>query len=573
MTTTAGDMPGCDLVMKGGITSGVVYPPAICELAEKYRFRCIGGASAGAIAAAAAAAAERGRARGGFDKLAKVSDEVAQKLESLFQPNAKCQPLFDALLAMIDSKKDQGDRVLAALSAILIGYAPAVSVGALPAVVLAVAGALTGAGYGLWLAVALLLAIGVVAAVVARLFLALTRDVPDNFFGLCDGRTRPGRSPALCEWLTDLFDDLAGYTDFQKNPEARPLTFSDLHGADEKDPEIVLQVMTTCLAEARPYRIPFEDNRFMWREQDFEKLFPPRVVRHMKKKSNEVDGAPGYRWLPFPRDFPVVVAVRMSLSFPVLLSAVPLYLRDRTYKDVDEKKVPRLAWFSDGGICSNFPIHFFDSVWPTRPTFGITLDRFSKAHHDEQVSLPEHARQGILQTLRQSSGIGGFLATMIDSMQEWRDVMQSSLPGYRERIAIVRLKDDEGGINLSMPPDLVKQLGEYGAKAGALLRDEFSFDRHRWRRHVVWMAEIERLLERGRAVWTTAPPQGETLEAFLARYANDADQYAQPQWWRTASEQDLAEWMALAENWLERRSLREGKIPNPRVETRLAPRV
>ena len=32
----------CDVVMKGGITSGVVYPPAICELAETYRFRSIG---------------------------------------------------------------------------------------------------------------------------------------------------------------------------------------------------------------------------------------------------------------------------------------------------------------------------------------------------------------------------------------------------------------------------------------------------------------------------------------------------------------------------------------------------
>ena len=30
-------------------------------------------------------------------------------------------------------------------------------------------------------------------------------------------------------------------------------------------------------------------------------------------------------------------------------------------------------WFSDGGIASNFPIHFFDSWLPDRPTFGITL--------------------------------------------------------------------------------------------------------------------------------------------------------------------------------------------------------
>jgi predicted acylesterase/phospholipase RssA len=50
--------------MKGGVTSGVVYPRLIAELASRYRFRNIGGTSAGAIAAAACAAAEYGRSHG-----------------------------------------------------------------------------------------------------------------------------------------------------------------------------------------------------------------------------------------------------------------------------------------------------------------------------------------------------------------------------------------------------------------------------------------------------------------------------------------------------------------------------
>ena len=57
----------CDLVMKGGITSGVVYPKAIVQLSRTYRFRNIGGTSAGAIAAVITAAAEYGRADGGFE--------------------------------------------------------------------------------------------------------------------------------------------------------------------------------------------------------------------------------------------------------------------------------------------------------------------------------------------------------------------------------------------------------------------------------------------------------------------------------------------------------------------------
>ena len=54
----------CDLIMQGGITSGVVYPGAVLKLATRYRFRSIGGTSAGAMAAAATAAAELGKLLG-----------------------------------------------------------------------------------------------------------------------------------------------------------------------------------------------------------------------------------------------------------------------------------------------------------------------------------------------------------------------------------------------------------------------------------------------------------------------------------------------------------------------------
>ena len=62
----------CDLVMKGGISSGVIYPLAICELGRTHRISAVGGSSAGAIAAAAAAAAEAGRDSGGFARLATI---------------------------------------------------------------------------------------------------------------------------------------------------------------------------------------------------------------------------------------------------------------------------------------------------------------------------------------------------------------------------------------------------------------------------------------------------------------------------------------------------------------------
>src|SRR5438128_954555 len=92
----------CDLVMKGGITSGVVYPSAVRVLADTYRFRNIGGASAGAIAAAAAAAAEYGRqtGHGGFDVLQDMTKELEQPgfLTGMFQPTPKARPLYRLLV-------------------------------------------------------------------------------------------------------------------------------------------------------------------------------------------------------------------------------------------------------------------------------------------------------------------------------------------------------------------------------------------------------------------------------------------------------------------------------------------
>ena len=62
---------------------------------------------------------------------------------------------------------------------------------------------------------------------------------------------------------------------------------------------------------------------------------------------------------------------RMSLSFPVLLSAIPLHSIDRS-REPENQKLER-GWFTDGGACSNFPLHFFDSPLPRRPTFSIDL--------------------------------------------------------------------------------------------------------------------------------------------------------------------------------------------------------
>src|SRR6516225_2014618 len=96
----------CDIVMKGGITSGVIYPPVVCGLAKSYRLRSVGGSSAGAIAAAGAAAAELGRTAGGFELLEALPHDITAAspaggsiLFRLFQPTNQAYPLYRALTA------------------------------------------------------------------------------------------------------------------------------------------------------------------------------------------------------------------------------------------------------------------------------------------------------------------------------------------------------------------------------------------------------------------------------------------------------------------------------------------
>src|SRR5262245_7136803 len=97
----------CDLVMRGGIASGLVYPRAIAKLAETYDFRSIGGTSVGAIAAAGTAAAALGTKTGQEHfqtRLKQLPEELSEirdgktVLERLFQPQPGTRRLFRVLM-------------------------------------------------------------------------------------------------------------------------------------------------------------------------------------------------------------------------------------------------------------------------------------------------------------------------------------------------------------------------------------------------------------------------------------------------------------------------------------------
>ena len=601
----------CDIVMKGGITSGVVYPPAIVELSKTYTFKNIGGTSAGAIAAAVTAAAEYGRQQGtdGFGVVAELPQWLGQtvpngkdsNLFSLFQPQRQTKPLFRVLIAGIGNKKFKSIRILLAI----LRNAPVYALlGALPGLLLAYRAysvyspATRSLVWWTFASAALIAIVGSVALSVFGLYRRVTTAVPNNGFGICSGlsQSRKNRQTplALTTWLSHLLNRAAGMRE-----QGRPLTFGDLWQASEDDRErnINLQMMTTNLTHGRPYRLPFAEKVFYFDPAEFRDLFPEEVVSWMEthpRESTEPDEYLPLRRLPEAADLPVVVATRMSLSFPFLLSAVPLYAIDYGRRDAKDH-IPEKCWFSDGGICSNFPVHFFDSALPRWPSFAINLRPYHLDYPDSPVWMPRSNRGGITAWwTRFDSGrgvkrLGGFLNAILNSMQNWMDNTQTGVPGYRDRVVHISMDDEkEGGINLNMPPPIIKALSDRGCLAGTTLIERFtsspdqlelSWDNQRWVRYRSLMRLLEQLLEDMDNSFSNTRA-GEQSYWDLIRRGKGAAPKSYP--WNNQTQQKFADdatkkILDLAQEWRKQRDSEGaafgGVTPNPQPELRIRPRI
>lgn len=650
----------CDVVMKGGITSGVVYPLAVCELAKTYRFRCIGGTSAGAIAAAATAAAEYGRRNGGagrsdgkdanhgFRELAELPGWLGRMEEgsdrsnlfALFQPQPATDSLFDVATAALRKKNPWGR--------LIHRFFPAAVVGALPGAFMVWVAAQARPAWVAILACAFamgLAGLGAVAAAGWMLARKTRRELPRNRFGLCSGNGADvndptGQWPALTPWLADLLDRLAG-----KTREAGPLTFGDLWepGHPDGDPLVDLRFMTTSLTHGRPYEFPFASRTFYYGPREFARLFPAWVMKGMDEAASKIkqaraeerarraaeeaagtrqaaaaDDAPAGRparepdprrvaeardtWdrllpLPEPRDVPVIIGARMSLSFPVLFSAVPLYAVDYTREDLlPPERAPERCWFSDGGICSNFPVHFFDTPLPVRPTFGINLRPFPEGQDPDPADesknrwLPDDNSGGIADwfaRIPEGAGwksLGGFGGLIVNAMQNWVDNTQLSVPGYRDRVAHVLLTETEGGLNLNMPREVIERLGERGQLAARELARRFdprnvptdtplTWDNHRWVRFRSSMQLLEDLLRELTDQYAAPNPEGRTYEELVMR-ADDEP----PASYRLRSRKRAEAVNAALEGidllpFMQGKPLFEKGAPRPIPELRIRPRL
>ena len=570
----------CDIVMKGGITCGVVYPLALVELSKKFRFANIGGTSAGAIAAAAAAAGEygRGKAGAGFERLAQVPQEVGTNLLSMFQPKPVLRPLFNVFIAALKGESQWFAVVIAAIC----GYWLSVAVGVLPGVIVAVPALLFGWGAGFFLFGLLLAIVGLVVALIWRMWKAANIDLVANDFGLCPGIRQSASAPeGFTDWLARLIQETAG-----RIVAADPLTFGDLDAPPDSAPPIQLAMMTTSLMEERPYTLPLDTGRFFFRRDEWEKIFPNEIMNFLVRTCGRFEPPAGeageFYHFPARAQLPLIVAARMSLSFPGLISAVPLWTRDFTLVEAEREKLRRCL-FSDGGLSSNFPIHFFDHLFPNTPTFAISLDEYDAKRNYSDVWLPESAGSGSQLPILPFSGLAAFLMRLVYSAKDWQDNLQSILPGYRERIVHVVLRPDEGGLNLTMDEETIAKLVDYGKKAGTLLRDDFNLEEHRWRRFLVSMARMEETLDEVATAYAQVPGKfGDFLDDFVRERApyrqpaappEDKPPYTQDTKTRVDEMLKRAdELVALGTKWRTPPTIGGGNIPRPATHLRITPK-
>lgn len=585
----------CDLVLKGGVVDGVIYPGVLIELAREFRFQSLAGTSVGAIAAALAAACEYSRRFGsdlGFNEvLRKVPDELAKDvapgrtmLRSLFQTDPALQRLFDTAVDAASAPKDKFWPTLSC--SIWQRYQRVMQAWFVAGFLATLAGAwLTAVGKALvWSYLQFVRAgyeapllglsglghisisdtlcpyvLGVVLGILAALgglVLTLYREYQklsgQPGFGFCSGLSEEGHPDALVNWLHRGLQGAAGLE------LDRPLTFQDLWSApcgpknvdgSPQQKSIDLRMMTTCVSHGRPYEMPMTDTsvRLFFSLKEWAHYFPPSVLAHLRASSacytqERVDFLPGrvingvvqnVQNSPHPRDIPrqpgepandfrelpvgelpVLVAVRLSMNFPLLFQAVPLWAIDHQggrVKELNGVIAPefRKCWFADGGVTSNFPLHIFDNPIPAWPTFGVYIDDKSRKRKwsDKLQAPPEgelvmgrdgqklkwertyfhtsgraerwyhiddHNTGSSAQPIR-TSGFSDYLFAMVFTVKDWADKANLRMPGIRDRVVTVYKNDlSLGGLNLKLPGLNILNLAyDNGTKAGQDLAKKF----------------------------------------------------------------------------------------------------
>jgi predicted acylesterase/phospholipase RssA len=600
----------CDLIMKGGTTSGVIYPKAILRLSEGlgdkpgYDFVNIGGTSAGAIAATFAAAlqyainkparsdtpdAARSRFRERTDKLTEP-----YFLLNLFRPTNTTRELFEVFLCFLEKRKVI--RLLRAcwraaklsVSLISIGFFLAITglisilLGYFDLIPMYLAG--LGIWCGLWLT-----ALGVIFFFVALLKLVpgYIKQLESNNHGFVKGTHHAeaplrgsGDYPVLCDWIEESLRHIA-------NMGSRCLTFEDL---EDDEVKVTLRLLTSNSSQNLSYVLPLDETEWLiFDKKEFSDYFPDNVIKELTGEANAEEKSTrqsrieartgknitlteGLFFLP-TKKLPLVVAARMSLSFPILFSAVPLYTIPAELMVTPQEQPLRksqliLNHFTDGGLSSNLPVHFYDKWMPLKPTFCLNLsswegnksrpstvkavraavkaeDVAGKAYtfnllpsknssETEQLVMGDQtlppstcstvksgsesvsARITLLGTQEiwqpdqfSTERLGAYIVNLFSTTQNNRDNENMRLPSVRDRVVSIALDNrKEGGLNLTMDQTTVTFLTDLGEEAAQRLLNCFDFEKHQWvRAHVLvppLLAGFDRMLKFRKSIGSKA---------------------------------------------------------------------
>jgi len=256
---------------------------------------------------------------------------------------------------------------------------------------------------------------------------------------------------------------------------------------------------------------------------------------------------------------------------------------------------PEHCWFIDGGLSSNFPASLFDCPFPRWPTFGINLEDFHPDHpkdlknEENNVWMMERSGSGTSDRWRRfpergPGAIGGYAGAVLDAIRNWHDNTQMAVPGFRDRIAHVKLSPDEGGLNLKMDPMKVKALSERGKWAAVQLRERFgaagatrtglNWNTHRWVRFRTSMMLLQKMLRQTAEAFAASDPGYPSYHDLVNRTA-DKDPVTGSWWPRTPSayrdstkvlEQFVSAFSSSAPDF-------EEKSPQPGPELRISPKL
>jgi len=121
--------------------------------------------------------------------------------------------------------------------------------------------------------------------------------------------------------------------------------------------------MTTNITRGISHRFPFLEGswgQLFFRKTEFDELFPQSVVNWIMSHSaplrheDTIEVPNDFYPLPAAPDLPILLGARMSLSFPILLSAVPLYAANVTRRNEQGKFELERCWFQTVGLPAIF---------------------------------------------------------------------------------------------------------------------------------------------------------------------------------------------------------------------------